>query len=101
MRALAPLLVAFVAAVGPARAQEPASARVRAVLERTVRVESPDGRFLLVEVDSLPASADGAALVNGRRRLYEYLVQHQVPPPAYSTAWPARRAARAWRSWTT
>lgn len=55
-------------------------ADLQSLLEASVALDVVDGRFLDVSIDSIPRTAPGASLVNGRPRMFEYLVKHVIPP---------------------
>jgi hypothetical protein len=53
---------------------------LREALQASVRVSFTDGRFVNVQVDTVPSTVSGASLINRYPRMYAYLVQHQLAP---------------------
>jgi hypothetical protein len=80
MRVLYLVVVMLIAAASPCVAQRPERSDLRRLLDASVTVEVSEGRFTSVSIDSISPTTVGAGLINGYRRMFAYLVQHQVPP---------------------
>jgi hypothetical protein len=55
-------------------------ADLRRVLTVSVRIEALEGRYLSITIDSVPVDDPAARLVNGHRRIFDYLLTNAVPP---------------------
>ncbi len=62
------------------QAQQSRAVDLRGLLRATVRVEVVEKRFTSVLIDSVANSSRDAGFVNSDRRLFSYLVEHQLLP---------------------